>query len=179
MRLEDKWDKHFSKFVLVSYWFFGLCNNFAYVIMLSAAHDILSPSVTNNTTPAPISNETTNKTNKYDCNEVSTGAILLADILPGLFIKLIAPAFVHKIKYNYRVFIVVIVNASSYLIVSLTPSEYQWLIYIGVGCASFSSSLGEITFLSMSTMYSKALSLTGWGSGTGAAGLVGSFGYAG
>ena len=43
----------------------------------------------------------------------------------------------------------------------------------------FSSSFGEITFLSLSTFYNRNLSLSGWGSGTGAAGLIGSFGYAG
>lgn len=26
---------------LVAYWIFGLCNNFGYVVMLTAAHDIL------------------------------------------------------------------------------------------------------------------------------------------
>ena len=26
---------------LVAYWIFGMCNNFGYVIMLSAAHDII------------------------------------------------------------------------------------------------------------------------------------------
>jgi hypothetical protein len=26
---------------LVAYWFFGLCNNFGYVVMLTAAHDII------------------------------------------------------------------------------------------------------------------------------------------
>lgn len=26
---------------LVAYWFLGLCNNYGYVVMLSAAHDIL------------------------------------------------------------------------------------------------------------------------------------------
>ncbi len=35
---------------------------------------------------------------------------------------------------------------------------------------SLSSSFGEITFLSLSTFYTRSLSLTGWGSGTGAAG---------
>ena len=29
---------------LVAYWILGLCNNFGYVVMLSAAHDILSES---------------------------------------------------------------------------------------------------------------------------------------
>lgn len=27
---------------LIAYWLLGLCNNYAYIIMLSAAHDILS-----------------------------------------------------------------------------------------------------------------------------------------
>lgn len=27
---------------LVAYWFLGLCNNYGYVVMLSAAHDILN-----------------------------------------------------------------------------------------------------------------------------------------
>ena len=161
-QLERFWDKHFSVFVVVSYWILGLCNNFAYVIMLSAAHDILSPSnkTANATTP-------TNKTNKYDCNDLSTGTILLADIIPGICIKLVAPFFVHKIKYSYRVFLVVVVNACSFLLVALTPSDLQWLIFLGVCCASFSSSFGEITFLSMSTLYSRKLSISGWSSGPG------------
>ena len=163
-QLEKYWDRHFSVFVIVSYWILGLCNNFAYVIMLSAAHDILSPTNktnnTNNTIPS-------NKTNKYDCNDLSTGAILLADIIPGICIKLVAPFFVHKIKYSYRVCLVVIVNACSFLLVALTPSDLQWLIFLGVCCASFSSSFGEITFLSLSTLYSRRLSITGWSSGTG------------
>jgi battenin len=44
--------------------------------------------------------------------------------------------------------------------------------------ASIASSLGEITFLSMSTLYSRNLSLGSWSSGTGAAGLIGAFSYA-
>jgi len=33
-------DKNYRN--LVAYWILGLCNNFGYVVMLSAAHDILS-----------------------------------------------------------------------------------------------------------------------------------------
>ena len=167
--LEEKWDRHFSKFVIICYWFLGLCNNFAYVIMLSAAHDILSPNEHNNTSE----NQTTKNTNRFDCNDLSTGTILLADILPGIAIKLIAPFFVHYLKYSHRVVVVVLVNCCSFLLVALVPTEYKWLIFLGVMCASFSSSFGEITFLSLSTLYSRSLSLTGWSSGTGAAGLIG------
>jgi battenin len=160
--MKNIWSTHYSKCVLISYWFLGLCNNFAYVVMLSAAHDILEKknSTDQNGTKYQFLVDT-NKTNKYDCNDISTGAILLADILPGIMIKLVAPFFVHKIKYSHRVFFVVIVNICSYLLVSLSPSENKILIFIGVCCASVSSSFGEITFLSLSTLYDRSLSLTG------------------
>ena len=164
-QLEKYWDIHYGKFVVISYWLLGLCNNFAYVIMLSAAHDILSPADKNNTNTT--TNTTTNHTNKYACNDLSTGTILLADILPGITIKLLAPFFVHKIKYWQRVVVVVLFNTSSYLLVALTPSEYKAVIFLGVCAASFSSSFGEITFLSLSTLYSRTLSISGWSSGTG------------
>lgn len=180
-KLEKYWENHYSKFVVISYWFLGLCNNFAYVIMLSAAHDILASdepaknstnNLTNNFDFDDFKAEG-NKSNKYDCNDLSTGTILLADILPGILIKLLAPFFVHKIKYWQRVIIVIITNSSSFLLVSLTPSDLKPLIFLGVMAASFSSSFGEITFLSLSTLYSRKLSITGWASGTGAAGLIG------
>jgi battenin len=87
-----------------------------------------------------------------------------------VFVKLLGPFIVHKIKYWQRFIIVVTVNTGCYLTVALTPSDLQWLILIGVCFASISISLGEITFLSLTTLYSKKLSLLGWGSGTGAAG---------
>lgn len=171
-RLEQYWNKYYPQFVIISYWFLGLTNNFAYVIMLSAAHDILSEGTNGTDVPKQ------NSTNRYDCNELSTGAILLADILPGIAIKLVAPFFVHRIKYWKRVVVVIIANSCSFLLVSLTPGNLKPLIFLGVMAASFSSSFGEITFLSLSTLYSRSLSITGWASGTGAAGLIGSFGYA-
>jgi battenin len=141
--------------------------------MLSAANDILSSKNDTNSTGS------TNTTNKYDCNDLSTGTILLADILPGLLIKLIAPLFAHKIKYKLRVLMIVLINICSFLLVALVPSDYQWLIFFGVACASISASFGEITFLSLSTFYDSNISLSGWSSGTGASGLIGSFAYAG
>jgi hypothetical protein len=83
-KLEALWEKHYSKCVVVCYWLLGLCNNFAYVIMLSAAHDILSDSETKNGTHNATlllgksknrdnfefySTDSSNKTNKYDCND--------------------------------------------------------------------------------------------------------------
>ena len=43
----------------------GLCNNFGYVVMLSAAHDILKQEENNSVI--------INATNQFDCNPISTG----------------------------------------------------------------------------------------------------------
>jgi battenin len=154
--------------------------------MLSAAHDILGSSENKNGTQSSLTTERTNpllddpanKTNKYDCNNLSTGAILIADVLPGIVAKFMAPFFMHKIKYSHRVLFVVLANLASFLLVALVPPRFEALIFLGVGFASIASSFGEITFLSMTTLYDRSLSITGWASGTGGAGLVGSFGYA-
>lgn len=47
----------------------GLCNNFGYVVMLSAAHDILKQEEHQNSTKP----ETNGTTNQFDCNPMSTG----------------------------------------------------------------------------------------------------------
>uniref|UniRef100_A0A8D2FF06 CLN3 lysosomal/endosomal transmembrane protein, battenin n=1 Tax=Theropithecus gelada TaxID=9565 RepID=A0A8D2FF06_THEGE len=59
----------------VGFWLLGLCNNFSYVVMLSAAHDILSHERTSGNQshvdpgPAPIPH---NSSSRFDCNSVST-----------------------------------------------------------------------------------------------------------
>jgi len=47
----------------------------------------------------------------------------------------------------------------------------------GVACASISAGFGEITILQLTSFYSKT-TVSAWSSGTGAAGLLGSFSYA-
>lgn len=84
---------------LVGFWLLGLTNNFAYVIMLSAAHDILS----------------------QQAEHLGTGIILLADILPTILIKLTAPFFIHRIAYRTRVFAIIGFAFGSYLTVSNWP----------------------------------------------------------
>ena len=100
--------------------------------------------------------------------------------MPGIIATTVfSSILINKIKYTHRVLIVITGNIISYLIVATTPSDIRWLVFVGVGFASFSCSFGEITFLAMASSYSRKLSIAGWGSGTGGAGLVGSFGYAG
>jgi battenin len=161
-----------SNVLFICFWVFGLTTNFAYVVMLSSAIDILSTDIQNQTTA-----NTTN--NRYDCNTVSAGAVLIADILPGMIFKLIAPFFVHRIKYSIRVYITACLTAFSFLIVALTPPSHKWLAFVGISFASMGSSFGEITFLSLSTTYDNIQTISGWSSGTGTAGLGGSLSYAG
>ncbi|CAF2820560.1 unnamed protein product [Rotaria sp. Silwood2] len=162
-----KWGLEF-----IGFWLLGLCNNFGYVVMLSAAHDILKQEKNDNLTQ-PVSH---NATNQFDCNPISTGAILLADVLPELIIKLIAPFFMHKISYNIRFVFVVLFAVSALIIVG--TSKVIALSLFGVVCASISAGIGEITMLQLTSFYAKH-TVSAWSSGTGAAGLFGALSYTG
>ncbi|XP_064331540.1 battenin isoform X6 [Phalacrocorax carbo] len=74
-----------------AFWLLGFCNNVPYVVMLSAARDILQPPEA----PPPHGNGS-----RYDCNPVSTGAVLLADILPALLVKVAAPFGLHLLPHR-------------------------------------------------------------------------------
>lgn len=167
----------------IGFWLLGLCNNFAYVVMLSAAHDILEKQETRNETASTSASlhvdfQVGNSSNSsiYDCNPVSTAAVLLADILPTLFIKVFAPFVIHKMPYGVRVLFCAIMAATSFFLVSF--SSAVWMSILGVIFASISSGLGELSFLSLTVFFSRSV-LEGWGSGTGAAGLIGAFLYSG
>ncbi|KAL5475116.1 hypothetical protein EMCRGX_G027174 [Ephydatia muelleri] len=167
----EKWRNVFA------FWILGLCNNFPYVVMLSAAFDILSQ-LENKASATPSSGAAcTVVGGEYPgrkCNKLSTSVILLADILPNLFIKLIGPSFMHFIPYGVRVLVVALLAASCFIVVSLAESIQ--LVLLGVVFASMSSGFGEVTFLSFTTRYHKS-TVGGWSSGTGAAGVGGSVIY--
>lgn len=126
----------------------GLINNVLYVVILSAAQDLVGSSV-------------------------PKGVVLLADVLPSFFTKLIAPYFIHRVPYRLRVLAFIALSATGMLMVALTPpAESVAVKMAGVVLASLSSGGGELSFLGLSHYYGQ-VSLVGWGSGTGAAGLVG------
>ncbi|XP_060883005.1 battenin [Labrus mixtus] len=165
------------------FWLLGLCNNFAYVVMLSAAHDILKKQSSENNTASASASLTvdfqsgnSSNSSRYDCNPVSTAAVLLADILPTLVIKLFAPFVVHKMPYGVRVLFCAVMAATSFLLVSFSSAVLMSIL--GVIFASVSSGLGELSFLSLTVFFSRDV-LGGWGSGTGGAGVAGAFIYSG
>ncbi|OWF41561.1 battenin-like [Mizuhopecten yessoensis] len=165
---------------LFGFWWLGLCNNFAYVIMLSAAHDILkeqggghsSDTNSNATTVAPV-----NSSFEYlQCNPISTGAILLADILPTLLIKLTAPFYVQRLSYRFKVSTVTLFCFLSFILVGF--SQGIWMSITGVVCASIGGGLGEVTYLSYSAFFHRNV-VSAYSSGTGGAGVFGALVYAG
>ncbi|KAM9267489.1 battenin [Morus bassanus] len=153
-----------------AFWVLGLCNNLPYVVMLSAARDILEPP-RGAQVPAPHGNGS-----RYDCNPVSTGAVLLADILPTLLIKLVAPFVVHLLPYNLRVVVAAFCAWGSFALVASAAGMAVSLG--GVVLASAASGLGEVTFLALASVYPR-VGVSCWSSGTGAAGLGGALAYGG
>uniref|UniRef100_A0A4X1UDL8 Battenin n=1 Tax=Sus scrofa TaxID=9823 RepID=A0A4X1UDL8_PIG len=150
--LQDRQGAHWKN--AVGFWLLGLCNNFSYVVMLSAAHDILS----HQRAPGNQSH-----------------AVLLADILPTLIIKLLAPLGLHLLPYSPRVLTSGICAAGSFILVAFSHSVATSLC--GVVLASISSGLGEVTFLSLTSFYPRTV-ISWWSSGTGA-GLLGALSYLG
>jgi battenin len=133
----------------------GLINNVLYVIILSAALDLVGPSV-------------------------PKGVVLLADVVPSFLTKLCAPYFIHVVPYSARVVFFSLLSAAGMLLVALTPAYTDGgsisAKMAGVVLASLSSGGGELSFLGL-THYYGPFSLAAWGSGTGAAGLVGAGAY--
>ncbi|VDO29491.1 unnamed protein product [Brugia timori] len=176
--------------ILTSFWIFGLCNNYAYVIMLSAAEDILGQGHQNTT---DVETKCLDKITSRHCTIITTGAVLLADILPCLLVKLTFPFFMQRIPFgqvvldtsfhNMLITITQLFNRSFFLrCCDVLNSKHLWILdlksYIsGVVFASISSGFGEITYLSLTPYFTKN-TISTWSSGTGGAGIIGSLTYA-
>jgi battenin len=134
----------------------GLINNVLYVIILSAALDLVGPNV-------------------------PKGVVLLADVIPSFLTKLCAPYFIHAIPYHVRIIVFVGLSACGMLLIALTPGYTDGSTIstkmAGVMLASLSSGGGELSFLGLTHFYGP-FSLAAWGSGTGGAGLIGAGAYA-
>ncbi|ODV84434.1 hypothetical protein CANARDRAFT_29282 [[Candida] arabinofermentans NRRL YB-2248] len=136
-----------SKRVFTAFWIFGLVNNVLYVVILSAAIDLVGP-----LTPK--------------------ATVLIADVVPSFILKVTAPFFIHLIPYHIRIFLLLGLSFFGMLIVSSSTQIPP--ILFGIVLASMSSGLGETTFLQLTHFYSET-ALSAWSSGTGGAGLAGSF----
>jgi battenin len=132
-----------------------LINNVLYVIILSAALDLVGPSV-------------------------PKGVVLLADVVPSFLTKLVAPYFIHVVPYHVRIWAMAGISTCGMLLIALSPVSRDGanigVKLLGVMLASLSSGAGELSFLGL-THYYGPFSLAFWGSGTGGAGIVGAWAY--
>ncbi|KAJ6177733.1 hypothetical protein N7519_008194 [Penicillium mononematosum] len=142
--------------VCVAFWLFGLINNVLYVIILSAAVDLVGP-------------------------DIPKGVVLLADVIPSFATKLLAPYFIHLVPYWVRVLIFAFLSFVGMLIVAMSPGYTDGGTIsskiAGIVLASLSCGAGELSFVGLTHFYGP-FSLAAWGSGTGAAGLIGAGAYA-
>ncbi|KAF2236638.1 putative Golgi integral membrane protein [Viridothelium virens] len=138
-------------YVCAAFWLFGSVNNILYIVILAAALDLVGPAV-------------------------PKGIVLLADIIPGFIVKLIAPYFIHVVPYRSRIPAFAAGSCCGMLLIALTPGSKSAgaiaVKMVGVGLASACSGGGELSFLGL-THYYDQFSLAAWSSGTGAAGLLG------
>lgn len=133
----------------------GFINNIFYVIILSAALDLVGPSIPKAT-------------------------VLLASIIPGLATKVVVPYIIHLVPYSLRIIIFVVLSTCGMLVVALSPSGADarsvTAKIAGIVLANISSGAGEVNFLALTHFYGTQ-SLAAWGSGTGGAGLIGAGAY--
>lgn len=113
--------------------------------------------------------------------DVPKGVVLLADVIPSFATKLVAPYFIHLVPYWMRILIFIFLSSVGMLVVAMSPGYTDGGTIsskiAGIILASFSSGGGELSFMGLTHFYGP-FSLAAWGSGTGAAGLVGAGAYA-
>lgn len=138
----------------VGFFILGLLNNLPYVVILTAALELLP-------------------------SQVPTGLLAFVNIAPALIAKAAFPYFLKgEIWYQTRVMTCVLGAFGG----MLTTAFFNALIIrlTGIGLASFMSGLGEITYLQYTTRYppKATAQCVGWfASGTGAAGLAGALAW--
>lgn len=91
-------------------------------------------------------------------------------MVPSFIVKLIAPYFIDRLPYRVRIPLLVALSFVGMQMVAWQESLPARLF--GVILASISSGLGELSFLGMTHFYGE-FAIPFWGSGTGAAGLLG------
>ncbi|CAG9537172.1 unnamed protein product [Cercopithifilaria johnstoni] len=166
---------HCSLRNLFAFWMLGLCNNFGFVVMLSAAEDILSMEDGRKTFPKSTDDPCQSLIVHRQCRLLSTGSVLLANIIPSLVVKIFCPFVMYRVPFGVRHLFIVLLQISSFLVVAFSRNILMSLT--GVALASIGAGVGEVTFLSLTTYFPNN-AVGAWSSGTGGSGIFGSFAYA-
>lgn len=132
---------------IIGFFFAGLLNNMAFVIMIAGAKNI-APSL--------------------------VGVVYACNIIPSFLVKMSGPYWFHYFPYKSRVLIAAIIFALSFIVVSLgLMTDEVGLMLFGVTIGSAASGFGESSFLALTAFYDSRVVLTAWSSGTGFAGILG------
>ena len=167
----EEQQQHYLWKLCGSFWILGLLNNSSYVIMLACAKNI---------------------------SEGGTGLVFLANVIPGLTIKMSAPYWFHVVSYKSRLSVASLLMTLSFISVAMSRNIVFQLM--GVAFGSAQCGLGEASLLALagktdatlspssssaspsssdnnsnSQRISKGQCLTSFSSGTGMAGVFGFF----
>lgn len=164
--MTSKWYPTSDWKTILGFWLLGVCNNFGYCVILTAAYDLLSI-----THEVPANSTFTLR----ECNSISSGVILLADIAPHFIIKLVSPFF--PLWIHFRVAVTVVFAIGGFVFVA--SKESKLLLVLGVILTSVSSGIGESSLLMYMPFFNTNNVISAWSGGTGAAGVLGSLSYLG
>ncbi|CAM9303776.1 unnamed protein product [Ectocarpus fasciculatus] len=132
---------------LAGFFIAGLMNNMPFVIMNAGAKDIAPDLV---------------------------GLVYVANIVPGLMMKLTGPYWFHHVPYKLRVLITAFQMSASFALVAIgLQLDIFALMLLGVAIGSSQAGFGEASFLALTSFYDSRRALTAWSSGTGLAGIMG------
>ncbi|SGY69905.1 BQ5605_C004g03077 [Microbotryum silenes-dioicae] len=163
-----------------SFFCFGLLNNVLYVVILSAALDLVDKATTPKVLgPNPAGRRVAAAAPPHT-QFVLGRPLATFPVAPALAVKVGWPYF-GQARYGRRILSCSAISFFGIIIVA--TSSTLFLRLFGIAIASFSSGLGEMTYLQLTTLYGSlripaSIDLRGFAvgwfsSGTGAAGLVG------
>lgn len=130
---------------------FGLCGvvlDLTFVLVLSAAHDVVLSS------------------------GESTSVVLAASIFPLLALKMTAPLLMQHLSYHLRVAFATGSACWALCAIAVAPTLWTKLL-LGVAVGAVSTGLAEVTFFALASRYSTSC-LVALSTGTGLSGIAGS-----
>ncbi|KAL3271611.1 hypothetical protein HHI36_022086 [Cryptolaemus montrouzieri] len=155
---------------LLAYFILGLCNNFSFIALLTAATDIIRINLIEHEKPS------TNHTRTEEpraCTGISSAIILLAEVLSATIFSFIIP-FV-PILVHFKILLCVVMTAVGYCFIASAERAIK-LAMVGVVFISISCVMGEATLLQY-TAYFHGNVISTWSAGTGVAGVFGALSY--
>eukprot|EP01135_Chromosphaera_perkinsii_P003783 Nk52_evm29s255 gene=Nk52_evmTU29s255 len=132
----------------IAFFLFGAIDIFGCVLMMAAAGSIVGGSL-------PIA------------------TVIIAEVLPSLVFKLVAPWCIHHVPYWVRLALTIGFSTAAFYAAAFLSPISPWLGLIGPICVSIGGGMGETTFLTMTSYYHKNV-VSAWSAGSGLGCLLGS-----